>query len=63
MSRTISRRRMLGAVLAVAGPTYRPASAVQTVRELRHDRVVLQNYDLSCAAAALATMYHPVPVT
>jgi uncharacterized protein len=39
---------------------------VQSLLELRHQRVVLQNYDISCGAAALATILnyqHADPVT
>jgi predicted double-glycine peptidase len=39
--------------------TERPASAVEPVRsllEMRHERVVIQTWDLSCGAAALTTI-------
>ena len=51
-------RTMLGAALAGAAvPGGRAvAGPVRSVVERRHDRVVLQNYDISCAAAALATV-------
>jgi len=43
--------------LAVSGwPTAAAATGVKSVREMRHDRVVLQEFDISCAAAALATI-------
>jgi hypothetical protein len=31
---------------------------VESLLEIRHDRVVIQNWDLSCGAAALATVLH-----
>jgi uncharacterized protein len=44
----------------------RGVKQVQSLLELRHQRVVLQNYDISCGAAALATILnyqHGDPVT
>ena len=54
-----SKRGFLGGaagLVALAGLPAAAAEAVRTVRELRHDRVVLQEFDISCAAAALATI-------
>ena len=45
--------------LGFAGLALGPAAALEPVRsllELRRDRVVVQDYDLSCGAAALATL-------
>jgi len=65
MRHMISRRRVaaiaVGAVAAASlaaapRPSLAVTRAVRTVRELRHDRVVLQEFDISCAAAALATI-------
>ena len=60
MSRSIARRKLaglaFGGLVAVTWPSPSAARAVRTVRELRHDRVVLQEFDISCAAAALATL-------
>ena len=45
--------------LAVCGLTVTPAAGLEPVRsllELRRDRVVVQGYDISCGAAALATL-------
>lgn len=60
MMRTISRRRLGGmaaaALAAAAVPMSVAARPVLTVREMRHQRVVLQEFDISCAAAALATV-------
>jgi predicted double-glycine peptidase len=42
------------------------ASPVRSILEIRHENVVLQQWELSCAAAALATILryqHGVPVT
>lgn len=57
----IARRRLLACGLAVpAALVGRPGTAsaqgVRSVREMRHDRVVLQEFDISCAAAALCTV-------
>ncbi len=61
----VSKRTFLGAVAGlITAPAWsaawpRPgaaAEAVRTLRELRHHRVVLQEFDISCAAAALATI-------
>lgn len=60
MKRTISRRKLaglaVGGAAAVGFPQGARARAVRTVREMRHTRVVLQEFDISCAAAALATI-------
>lgn len=42
-------------LLACAG-TPGPRRAVRSLQELRHDRVVLQRWDLSCGSAALSTL-------
>ncbi len=42
------------------------SQAVRSIKEIRHQHVVLQQWELSCAAAALATVLryqHGVPVT
>jgi hypothetical protein len=49
---------MLGLAAALhptAAPARQPAP-VRSLQEMRRDRVVLQQFDLSCAAAALATI-------
>jgi predicted double-glycine peptidase len=46
-------------VLGLAGPTPAPVAALEPGRsllEMRQDGVVIQKYDLSCGAAALATL-------
>lgn len=59
----------LPAVLLVAAaiaPAAAPGRAVDSLVETRHRNVVLQQWELSCAAAALATVLryqHGVPVT
>jgi len=48
------------------GLTANAAPPVQSVLEMRHENVVLQQWELSCAAAALATLLryqHGVPIT
>ena len=61
MCSMVSRRAMVGLaaagfVAALDGPASARATGVRSVREMRHDRVVLQEFDISCAAAALATI-------
>lgn len=62
MDGALTRRRLAGlaagAVGAAAGLGVVSATAapVRSVREMRHDRVVLQEFDISCAAASLATL-------
>ena len=56
-----SKRDFLGGAASLVALSGMPgastaAEAVRAVRELRHDRVVLQEFDISCAAAALATI-------
>jgi uncharacterized protein len=54
---TLSRCLLLGALLvAVAGGAAAAREPVTSLLELRHDRVVRQEWDLSCGAAALATI-------
>ena len=57
----LARRHLLAGWLALpvalsALPGTVGAQGVRSVREMRHDRVVLQEFDISCAAAALATI-------
>ena len=49
---------LIAVCLALGKPTYTSAEAlpVKSILETRHENVVLQNYELSCAAAALATI-------
>lgn len=48
---------MLAAGVACAGaPEARGRKAVRSLQEIRHDRVVLQKWDLSCGSAALSTL-------
>lgn len=58
MNGPVTRRGLAALVIGVVAGQSLPAEAraVRTVRELRHDRVVLQEFDISCAAAALATI-------
>jgi predicted double-glycine peptidase len=67
-------RFVLSFWLALAGGLYgntavragEPAPPVRSLAEMRHQNVVLQQWDLSCAAAALATILryqHGEPVT
>jgi uncharacterized protein len=60
MSLMLSRRQVAGlfaaGMTAAAVPLPVSAAQVRSVREMRHDRVVLQEFDISCAAAALATI-------
>ena len=52
-------RTLLAAVLALACLASPPAFALERVRsllEMRRDKVVVQKWDLSCGAAALATL-------
>jgi predicted double-glycine peptidase len=56
MSRRDLAAIAVGGAAATALPGVAGARAVRTVRELRHDRVILQEFDISCAAAALATL-------
>ncbi|MCB9966237.1 MAG: peptidase C39 [Geminicoccaceae bacterium] len=65
-----SRRRFLvGAALLTLGastPGLAAAQSVRSVGELRRHQVVIQEFDISCAAAALATLLtyqHGDPVT
>ena len=55
-----SKRRFLaqagGLVTLATLPAAAVAQPVRTVREMRHQRVVRQEFDISCAAAALATI-------
>ncbi len=60
-SPVIARRHLLAGCLALpvalsAVPSLAQSRGVQSVREMRHDKVVLQEFDISCAAAALATI-------
>lgn len=73
--RPLSRLRVVGAVLAAAlfpaltlgvSPAAARERPVRSLLEQRHDRVVVQKWDLSCGAAALATILNhqygdPVP--
>lgn len=55
---TIPRRYMLSAiaVFLVAGPAATSTDGVTSLLELRQKNVVMQKWDLSCGAAALATL-------
>ena len=57
-SRRVSRIAALAVLawLAAASAAADPAAPVRSIRELRHENVVLQQFDLSCGAAALATI-------
>lgn len=59
-ARPPARRRALGLLLAGATVLTLPAQAgrppVTSLLEMRQDRVVVQQWDLSCGAAALATV-------
>lgn len=59
-NRRLLRAGLCVAVAAViaAGPTSAAAQpgSVRSLLEMRHDRVVVQEWDLSCGAAALATI-------
>jgi predicted double-glycine peptidase len=46
---------LLGASACAAAPQTQPPP-MRSLQELRHDRVVVQQWDLSCGAAALATI-------
>jgi hypothetical protein len=57
---------LLGLLSACAGAGARDRPAVRSLAEMRSERVVLQRWDLSCGAAALATLLefqHGDPVT
>jgi predicted double-glycine peptidase len=49
---------LMATCLSFGTPTYASGEAppVKSILERRHENVVLQNYELSCAAAALATI-------
>lgn len=56
---------LIGAAACTAAPEPQPAP-VRSLLEMRHDRVVVQQWDLSCGAAALATILnfqHDDPVS
>jgi hypothetical protein len=58
ISSAISGGLILVALLAFS---FNPAEAYQPTRsllEIRHDHVIIQKWDLSCGAAALATLLH-----
>lgn len=66
----VNRRTFLvgGALVAVGAtiPGLAAAQSVKSLNELRHHQVVIQEFDISCAAAALATLLtyqHGDPVT
>lgn len=48
----------VGLAIATALPAAADRAPVRSLLEMRQDRVVLQQWDLSCAAAALATILH-----
>lgn len=57
---------VVGLYGSTAGQAGEPAPPVRSMAESRHQNVVLQRWDLSCAAAALATILryqHGEPVT
>ena len=47
---------MLGVTLVLTSPNASAERIVRSLLEMRHHRVVVQNWDLSCGAAALATL-------
>lgn len=53
---TPRRTRRLFILGALMAPTTAAAGPVRSLMEMRHESVVLQNYDLSCGAAAIATI-------